>query len=189
MSSIENSFCLIESGMPGTVYDLYLYGDVEADANIGPILNKLRNATELDEINIYINSPGGSLELCIAIYNILVNSPAQTNGYLDGEACSAAAFILLACSSIFLNDNTLIMLHNFSGGIGGKGHEIKDAYPTLEKHGSDFVRKVCKRILTDEEIIQLLDGKDFWMTSEEFATRHAKIHEVKEKLLKPQGKR
>ena len=93
---------LKQSAEPNSL-DLYIYGDVEGDgyswwtgetiqsetsANyFRDELAKYPNATQ---INIYINSYGGSVYEGTAIYNQLKRHSAFKTVYVDGFACSVA---------------------------------------------------------------------------------------------------
>ena len=86
--------------------DLYIYGDVMADGydwwtdeiiesetsanHFREELEKYPNAVQ---INLYINSYGGSVFEGTAIYNQLKRHPAHKTVYVDGFACSIASVI------------------------------------------------------------------------------------------------
>ena len=83
------------------VAELYIYGDVESDSTnfwTGEVQRSetsanafraaLEKIPELVQINIYINSYGGSVFEGTAIYNQLRRHPAHKTVYVDGFACS-----------------------------------------------------------------------------------------------------
>lgn len=93
---------------PGTL-DLYIYGDVESDGYDWRTDEVIRSETSanafreelaahqnISQINIYINSYGGSVFEGTAIYNQLKRHPAHKTVYIDGFACSVASVIAMA---------------------------------------------------------------------------------------------
>lgn len=67
------------------------------------------------EIDLHINSPGGSVFDGVAIYNALSQHPATVHGYVDGLAASAASFIAQACDTITMNPGSMMMVHDAIG--------------------------------------------------------------------------
>jgi ATP-dependent Clp protease protease subunit len=87
----------------------------------------LDNAKRNAEINLYINSPGGSVDDTMAIYDTMtfVGSPIST--YCIGRAMSGAAVILAAGEKgkRFVLPHAKIMLHQPWGGVGGQAADIQ----------------------------------------------------------------
>ncbi len=87
----------------------------------------LDNLKRGSEISLYINSPGGSVDDTMAIYDTIrfVGSPVAT--YCIGRAQSGAAVILAAGTkgSRFALPHAKIMLHQPWGGITGQAADIK----------------------------------------------------------------
>ncbi len=87
-------------------------------------LDNLKRATE---ISLYINSPGGSVDDTMAIYDTMryVNSPVAT--YCIGTAQSGAALILAAGTKGKRHalEHAKVMLHQVWGGVTGQAADIK----------------------------------------------------------------
>lgn len=79
------------------------------------------------EINIYINSPGGSVTAGMAIYDTMqyISSPVST--VCMGLAASMGAFILAAGETgmRYALPNSQIMIHQPSGGFRGQATDIE----------------------------------------------------------------
>jgi len=121
-----------------TVYDIYskllkeriifIEGEIN-DEKANLVVSELLYLDSIsnDDINIYINSPGGSITAGMAIYDTMnyIKSNCVTIGI--GLCASMAAFLLSSgtrgkrCS---LN-NTEIMIHEPLGGVNGQATEIK----------------------------------------------------------------
>jgi len=154
------------------VHHFYVFGEIEDDIHkYFDLLNILKTANEEDTIIIYINSEGGSLRMAIQIVNSMMASRAKVITSLDGDAHSAATMIFMAGSEYVINPNCSFMIHNYSGGFIGKGHEVR----TRIDHVNDYVGKMMKsyyeKILTEKEIEDVIDGRDIWMDSEELIRR------------------
>jgi len=87
----------------------------------------LDNLKRSSEISLYINSPGGSVDDTMAIYDTMrfISSPIAT--FCIGRAQSGAAIILAAGTKgkRFALPHTKIMLHQPWGGVTGQAADIK----------------------------------------------------------------
>jgi ATP-dependent Clp protease protease subunit len=79
------------------------------------------------DITIYINSPGGVVSACLAIYDVMNYIKPDVSTVCIGEAASAAAFILAAGAKgkRFALKNARIMLHQVSSGAEGHIEDVK----------------------------------------------------------------
>ncbi len=129
-----------------------------------------RDLKELDpkgEINLRINSPGGSVTDGIAIYNLLKNHKAKVNTFVDGLAASMASVIAMAGDTITMPENALMMIHNPWGGAMGDADELRKTADVLDKMKTALVSAyVNKTGLADTEIASLMTAET-WMTGAE----------------------
>ena len=79
------------------------------------------------EINLYINSPGGSVTAGLAIYDTMQYVKPQVSTICLGQAASMGAFLLAggAKGKRFAVPNARIMIHQLSGGFQGQGTDIE----------------------------------------------------------------
>jgi ATP-dependent protease ClpP protease subunit len=63
------------------------------------------------------------------------------------------------------------MFHNYSGGTFGKGGEMIDQLQHERKWSERMMRDIYKDFMTTDEIMAMLDNKDFWMDGEEVVKR------------------
>ncbi len=126
-------------GQEERVYDLYsrLLKDriIFVGATFTPELSNSVTAQLLfleaddpeNDITIYINSPGGLVSACLAIYDVMHYIKPDVSTVCIGEAASAAAFILAAGTKGKRRAlrNARIMLHQVSGGAGGHIEDMK----------------------------------------------------------------
>jgi hypothetical protein len=63
------------------------------------------------------------------------------------------------------------MIHNYSGGMSGKGHEVKARQRFTDVHLNTAFASFYSGFLTNEEIDNVIDGVDLWMGAEEVSER------------------
>lgn len=72
-------------------------------------------ALDVDEIELHINSPGGSVYDGIAIRNALIQHRAKVTSVVDGLAASAASYVALAGDEVVMAPNSELMIHDAMG--------------------------------------------------------------------------
>jgi ATP-dependent Clp protease protease subunit len=108
---------------------VFLIGEInyESAARIIMKMLYLDNLKRDTEISLYVNSPGGSVDDTMAIYDTMrfVGSPIAT--YCIGRAQSGAAIILAAGTKGKRHalPHSKIMLHQVWGGVSGQAADIK----------------------------------------------------------------
>jgi ATP-dependent Clp protease protease subunit len=88
----------------------------------------LSNEDPDQDINIYINSPGGSISAMLAMYDTMNFVSCDVSTTALGMAASAGAFLLAAGTKGKRSalPNTRILLHQPSvGGIGGQASDVE----------------------------------------------------------------
>ena len=162
--------------------ELYIYGDVEGNGHDWRTDEVIRSETsantfreelaahpDVTQINIFINSYGGSVFEGTAIYNQLKRHPAHKTVYVDGFACSIASVIAMAGDEIVMPRNALMMVHNMMMGVMGNAAELRKAADDLDKineAGREAYLQKAGDKLTSEVIAQLEDDET-WLTAEE----------------------
>ncbi|KAF8538027.1 Clp protease-domain-containing protein [Trichophaea hybrida] len=122
------------------------------------------------QINLYINSPGGSVTAGLAIYDTIqyIRSPVST--ICIGQAASMGSLLLVAGAQgkRYALPHASIMLHQPSGGYIGQASDIaihaKEILRVRERLNQIYVRHLNKSY-TVEEIEKLLE-RDHFMPAE-----------------------
>ena len=87
----------------------------------------LENQRRSQEINFYINSPGGAVDDTLALYDTMrfLSSPVST--YCIGRAYSGAAVLLTAGAKgrRFMLPHAKVMIHQPYGGVTGQAEDIR----------------------------------------------------------------
>lgn len=121
------------------------------------------------DINIYINSPGGSVTAGMAIYDTMQYIKPQVSTICIGMAASMGAFLLSAGQKgkRYALPNAEIMIHQPLGGVQGQAEDIKIHAEWILK-----TREKLNRILSDNtgqplNIIARDTDRDNFMSAEE----------------------
>lgn len=99
------------------------WGDGITDVMVAAALAELEGE---EKITVRIDSPGGDAHQGIAIYNLLVQHPAEVTAFVDGWAASAASVILQAADNRKVAENGAVMIHDaWAITIGNKQDHAK----------------------------------------------------------------
>lgn len=161
--------------------EFYLSGYVEDPQEYVEWFKEIRCATPDDEIRIYINSPGGDLGTALQFMRVMSECQAHITCSVEGECCSAATIIFLQADAFEITPHSLFMLHNYSGGIAGKGGEMFDQAVFERDWSRKLLADVYRDFLTEAEVEKLLDNKDMWLHAEEVAERCQRVMEARAK--------
>ncbi len=139
----------------------------------------LDNIKSGGEISLYVNSPGGTVDDTMAIYDTMrfVNSPIAT--YCIGRAQSGGAIILAAGTKgkRFALPHAKIMLHQPWGGITGQAADIKIQAEEILKSKAMINELLAKHTGQPVEKIMEETERDRYMSAEE-ACAYGLIDEV-----------
>jgi len=134
------------------------------------------------DINVYINSPGGSVTAGLAIYDTMQFVTCDVNTYCMGMAASMGAVLLTAGTpgKRFALPNSHIMIHQVSGGAQGTASDVERTVEfmySLKKRLNVILAKHTGK--TVEEIERDAD-RDNYMPAE-VAAEYGLIDKVLEK--------
>lgn len=164
--SIKNKFDYVPK-----IYTINFWHDFDDPRNYIPYFKILQEAHEEDQIIFYFDSPGGRIDTLNLFLNALRRCKSKYILARVNYAASAAALLALYCDNIEFNTNSTLMLHTYSGGYRGKGQEVQSEVEHYGKNYNELNKYILQKILTDKEIQELLDGKDFYFTGEEAVKR------------------
>lgn len=123
-------------------------------------------------IEIYINSPGGLCSAFFAMYDIMQVIKAPVHTKVVGQACSAAAMLLLAGTNGERSalPNADIMIHQPSGGAVGTAAEIEIATRQMLKTRKKLIDIASHHTGKPASTIERDMSKDYYMTPSEALT-------------------
>jgi len=127
-----------QSGMGERSYDIYSrllkdrivfldgeINDISADLVVAQLLFLDGQGTEKD-INLYVNSPGGSVTAGLAIYDTIQHLRSNVQTICLGQAASIAALILTsgAEGKRMVLPSSRVLIHQPWGGVSGQARDI-----------------------------------------------------------------
>jgi ATP-dependent Clp protease protease subunit len=141
---------------------LFLWGEINPSSAGSLIMRLLEmQAKHSDrDVSIYINSPGGSVDDTLAIYDTMQFMSCDVATYCVGQAASGAAIVLAAGTpgKRYALPHSRVMIHQPFGGVTGQASDIKiqaeeilKAKKTLNELLADLTGKSVDQITEDTE--------------------------------------
>ncbi len=142
------------------------YYDFFGEENCCPadVQKVLDEAQPGDEIEVYINSPGGVIDVGSEIYTILRERRDDVTIYITGEACSAASIVAMA-ATCKMSPTALMMVHCVSTSQRGNHNDMEKTAETLRTAD----RALCtaytaKSGMTEQEALGMME-RETWLTA------------------------
>lgn len=154
--------------------DRILFIGTEINSDVANIINSqllfLQTDNPEKQVNIYINSPGGSVYDGMSIYDVakFIKCPIATT--CCGTAASMAAVLLSMGNKGKRSSlpHSQIMLHAPSGGTGrATAPDFKIAAREMEKCEEMLYRVLAQETGKDVDYIRTICDRDYWLTPEE----------------------
>ena len=147
----------------GTEIDDYVANIIQAQ------LLFLDNTEPGKPIDLYINSPGGSVYAGLGIYDTMqiIKSPVRTT--CTGMAASMAAVLLVAGESGERSalKHSRVMIHQPMGGMRGQAADMEINYKQIVLLKNELYQIIADHSGNPFDKIEKDSDRDFWMTSTE----------------------
>jgi ATP-dependent Clp protease protease subunit len=131
------------------------------------------------DINLYINSPGGSVTAGLSIYDTMQFVKPNVSTLCVGQAASMGAFLLAAGApgKRYALPNSRMMLHQPSGGSRGVASDIEIQAQEILLMREQLNNIIAKHTGQDVETVAKDTDRDFWM-SPDAAKEYGLVDEV-----------
>ena len=153
--------------------DRVIFLGTAIDDNVANIIQAqllfLQSADPKRDIQIYINSPGGSVYAGFGIYDTMQLISPDVATICTGMAASFASIILCAGAPgkrACLN-HSRVMLHQPLGGVQGQASDIEITAREISKIKKELYEIYVKHCNQDYQKVYDVCDRDFWMTSGE----------------------
>ena len=150
--------------------EILIYDDIGgffSDVTAKSFSQELKALGDVDEINVRLNSGGGSVFDGVAIYNSLKRHPARVVVDVDGIAASIASIVAMAGDEINMAAGAFMMIHDPWTMAGGNAKAHREIADTLDKIGGTLLAVYAdKTELSAEDLTQMM-GQETWMTADE----------------------
>lgn len=145
------------------IYDVIAWYGVDA----ATLVKDLAAAGELDAIDVYINSPGGSAFDGMAIYNALRRNKATVTVTIDGLAASAASLIAMAGDTVTMMRGSELMIHDAWGYAQGNAKTMVEAAEMLDKLSDSYADCYAARAGGDSAAWREVMRAETWFSASE----------------------
>ncbi|MDQ8180104.1 ATP-dependent Clp endopeptidase proteolytic subunit ClpP [Pelagicoccus sp. SDUM812005] len=121
------------------------------------------------DINVYINSPGGSVTAGMAIYDTMNFLSCEISTWCIGMAASMGTILLAGGTKgkRYALPNSRVMIHQPSGGAGGQASDISIQAKEIIRWRETLNKVLAEKTGQPVERIQKDSDRDYWMTSQE----------------------
>lgn len=152
-------------------YDVYLDDEISDPSDYRELISLLMNASENDEINLYINSPGGNLDSATAIITGIQCCQGNVVAYLMGATHSAASIITMYCTQVHVFNSAYMMAHTASFGSVGNTSTIKAHTDFTVSQVEKLLDDAYEGFLTKEELAKVKNGVEVWFDNTQIVAR------------------
>lgn len=133
-------------------------------AQFRAFINKLEDGEELE---VAINSPGGSCFGGIAIANMIKQLNAsghKTTAVVQGVAASIASVIMCACEKIVMNESSLVMIHNCWSIVQGDSNALRKEAESMDVINDAIVSFYKSKFDLPTETIRQYMEEELWFS-------------------------
>lgn len=159
-----------------TEADLYVY-DVIGDWGVESVTasrfvkDLMALPASVRQINLHINSPGGSVFDAVAIANSLRSHRADVVVKIEGLAASAATIVAMAGDAIQIAENAVFMIHDpWAVTIGG-AKDMRAQADALERVRDSIIATYKWHSQLPVDVIAALMEETTWMSAQEAVDR------------------
>lgn len=132
----------------------------------------LASIDETKDIQLYINSPGGSVTDGFAIYDVMNTIKPDVSTICIGHAASMGAFLLSGGTKgkRYCLPNAEVMIHQPLGGMQGQASDMKIAMDHMNRTRDQLNKYLALHTGKDIAVIEHDTDRDNWMSAEEAVT-------------------
>jgi len=131
------------------------------------LAEEVKKLGSVEELDVYINSPGGSVFEGLAIQNYLSRHPAKKTVYVDGIAASIASVIMLCGPDRRIAENAMVMIHDPWGMVAGTSSEMRKSAEALDKVRETLLSTYVQYTGKTEAKISELMHAETWFSAKE----------------------
>lgn len=119
------------------------------------------------DVDMHINSPGGSVFESRAIVSAMRASGKTINTFVDGIAASAASWIATAGAQATIAEGAFFMIHNSWGLVIGNSKELRETADLMDKIDGSIIDEYERRVTVDrDQVVQWMDDETWFSASE-----------------------
>jgi ATP-dependent Clp endopeptidase proteolytic subunit ClpP len=144
----------------------WYYDYFEEDATCPKDVISVLNEANGDEVEVYINSPGGIIDCGSEIYTALRSYNGNLKIFIVGQACSAASIIAMAGYSE-MSPTALMMVHCVSSGVSGNHSDMEKMAEVLRTADDALSNAYVEKTgMSKDEVLAMMESET-WLTAEQ----------------------
>ncbi len=164
---------------------IFIDDDILAPSNYRDVIHCLATCSENDSVNMLVNSSGGRTDAIWQIIEAMKGCRGQVGVTVIGAAYSAASMLACMAQECYIADSAEMMLHTAHYGSIGTVPNVKGQTDFATRQINKLLDQAYKGFLTDKELDDLKNGKEFWFDSEESQKRMLRRYKYLNGLNKP----
>lgn len=153
------------------LFTVHINKEIKEPSYYSRIFDLMLEAGEEDVIQLLIASPGGRLDGLNILLEGIRTTSAHVIGIILGEAHSAAAILALNCHEVATTASGEMLIHCVRYGTFGKASDISAHVIHTNKIAEKLFRDTFEGYLSEQEIVQVLDGREMFLDSEQIMER------------------
>ena len=151
--------------------EIYIYEDI-GEGWYGGLTAKafsdtMRELGDVSALDIYINSPGGSVFDGVAIYNQIKRFSGEKIVHIDGIAASIASVIAMAGDEVRIAANGMMMIHDPWGMSIGTADEMRKTAESLDKIRDTITGTYVSKTGQDTQKVLNWMADETWLNADE----------------------
>jgi len=157
-----------------TTAEIFIYGNIgdnpwdDSSISEKTIVAELQKLPKtIKNINIRVNSGGGSVFSGVTIYELLKNHPAKVTAYVEGVAASIASVIIMAADEVVMGEGAMLMLHKPLVAVYGNTIELEKMIDILDKIETQMLSIYAKRTNKSRAELSKILADETWFTAEQ----------------------
>lgn len=144
----------------------WYYDCLDEDCTCPRDVNNVLTEAKGEEVEVYINSPGGIIEAGSEIYTMLREYQGDIKIKIVGQACSAASIIAMA-GHCEMSPTALMMVHCVSTYASGNHSDMEKTAEVLRTADDALSNAyVAKTGMSKEEVLAMMENET-WLTAEQ----------------------
>ena len=168
---------------------VFIDDDITAPSNYRDVIHCLATCGENDSVNMLVNSSGGRTDSIWQIIEAMKGCRGDVSVTVIGAAYSAASMLACMAPECYIADSAEFMLHTAHYGSIGTVPNVKGQTDFATRQINKLLDQAYKGFLTDKELEELKNGKEFWFDSDEAIKRMGKRYRYLNGLSNPKPKK
>lgn len=164
---------------------VFIDEEITGPSNYRDVVQVLATCGDNDSVNMIVNSEGGRTDSVWQIIEAMKGCRGEVSVTVIGAAYSAASMLACMADECYIADSAEFMLHTAHYGSIGTVPNVKGQTDFATRQINKLLDKCYKGFLTDKELDELKNGKEFWFDAEESKKRMSKRQRYVINQLKP----